>query len=61
MTTEAQRRAKKEYRAREKAAGRYNRVIVEFYGADVELYQFIKSRKNAAGYIKQLVREDMGL
>lgn len=52
--TEAQKRATKKY-FQEKT----KRIEVRFFPADMELYEWAKSKGNAAGYIKELIRRDL--
>lgn len=52
--TDAQKRANAKY-ARDKV----KQVGVKFYPADEELYEWVKSRDNVQGYIKELIRADM--
>lgn len=52
--TDAQKRANAKY-ARDKV----KQVGVKFYPADEELYEWVKSRGNVQGYIKDLIRADM--
>lgn len=52
--SEAQKRANEKYR-REKM----KQVVVRFSPNEMALYEHLKSKDNIAGYIKQLVREDM--
>lgn len=50
MTTEAQKRAQKAYRQREREAGRFNRVTIEFAGADgAEQYARLREAADARG------------
>jgi hypothetical protein len=34
-------------------------IAVRFYPADSDLYLWVKSQPNVAGYIKELARQDM--
>lgn len=54
MKTDAQRRAKNKYE-REKVKS----MTLKFYPKDHQLYNWIKSQDNSAGYIKELVAKDM--
>jgi hypothetical protein len=54
MVTEAQKRANEKYRK-----ANVRQIAVRFYPADTELYSWVKSQPNVAGYIKELAREDM--
>ena len=50
MATEAQKRAQKAYRKREKEAGRFKRVTIEFTGADgAELHARLREAAEAQG------------
>lgn len=60
MLTEAQRRANKNYRERKRSAGEYRTMLLEFYSSDMEIYEFLRTKKPTATYIKDLIREDMG-
>ena len=53
MATEAQKKANKKYR--EKG----NRLTLDFYPSEEELWNHINSQPNKQGYIKSLIREDM--
>ena len=52
--TEAQRRAQEAYRKRS-----VKQVAVRFYPAEDELWAWLSSQGNKAGYIKGLIRADM--
>lgn len=52
--TEAQKRANEKYRK-----ANVKQVAVRFYPAEMDLYEFLRTKENVAGYIKQLIREDM--
>lgn len=54
MPSEAQKRATMKYQ-KEKT----KQIAIRFSPAEMEIYDFIKSQPNIAGYIKQLVRVDM--
>ena len=54
MTTDAQKRASAKY-----AKANVRQVVVKFYPADYELYDFVKSQDGVNAYMKRLVREDM--
>ena len=60
MGTEAQARAKKRYRERLKSSGGFNRIVLDFYPSEIEVYEHIKANKPMAAYIKELVIRDMG-
>ena len=50
--------------AQKKATARYRRenvkqITVQFFPADMDVYEHIKSQDKIAAYIKRLVREDM--
>lgn len=53
MATEAQKKAKKKYR--EKG----NRISLDFYPTETDLWEHIQSQPNKQGYIKNLIRADM--
>lgn len=59
MATEAQKRAKKNYRARLKEKGGLYRVGLDFYPPDSDLVEYLKTKKPINTYIKKLIREDM--
>ena len=52
--TEAQKRAAKKYEAR--AARQIN---LKFYPPEYDLFDWVKSKPNGIGYIKDLIRQDM--
>ena len=51
--TEAQRRAKQKYEKNIK------RIQVAFYGTETDLLEYLETKDNKAGFIKQLIREAM--
>ena len=51
--TEARKRAKAKY------AEKVKRISVEFYPADMDLYDKVKSHESIQKYIKELIRKDM--
>ncbi len=51
--TEAQRRAKQKYEKNLK------RIQVTFYGTESDLFEYLETKDNKAGFIKQLIREAM--
>lgn len=51
-------------KAQNEAQARYNRanvksVSVSFYPKDAELYKFVATHENRAGFIKDLIRAEM--
>lgn len=54
MTSAAQKKANAKY-LREKV----KRKSVDFYGTDADLIEWLETKDNFQGYIKQLIREDM--
>ena len=57
MTTDAQKRAAKKYK--EKYKEKVNRITVDFYPADEELWNHVQKQDNKQGYIKDLIRKDI--
>ena len=55
MVSEAQKRANAKYRKES-----MKQVTVRFSPNEMDVYEYLKGHENVAGYIKQLVREDMG-
>lgn len=53
MATEAQKKAKKKYR--EKG----NRLPLDFYPSEADLWEHIQSQEKKQTYIKDLIRKDM--
>ena len=53
MSTDAQRKAKRAYKAKIK------RVTVELYPTDKAIIEHLQQQESVAGYIKQLIRDDM--
>lgn len=53
MSTDAQKKAKRAYKAKIK------RIVVELYPTDKEIKEHLQQQENVAGYIKQLIRDDM--
>lgn len=54
MATEAQKQAAKRYRAKT------NKIQLEFSQAEEKLWAHIQAQPNKQGYIKSLIRADMG-
>ena len=54
MTSEAQKKARKKYNAQRK------RLTVDFYPNEADLVEHINSQPNKQGYIKGLIRRDIG-
>ena len=55
MVSEAQKRANAKYRKES-----MRQVTVRFSPNEMDVYEFLRGHENVAGYIKQLVHEDMG-
>ena len=53
MATEAQKRAKANYRKK------LNRIMLDFYPADEEIWNHLQSQEKKQTYIKNLIRADM--
>ena len=53
MATEAQKRANKKYREKS------NRLTIDFYPTDSDLWNHIQSQPKKQTYIKNLIRADM--
>ena len=51
--TEAQKRAKKKYYEK------IQKILLEFYPSDAELYEKVQAQPNKQGYIKDLIRKDL--
>ncbi len=51
--TEAQKRAKRNYEKKVK------KISLQFYPTETDLYEFLQTKDNKAGFIKQLIREAM--
>lgn len=51
----AQAKANSRYRAKSCKS-----VTVQFFPSDMELYEHLEKQESKAGYIKRLIREDMG-
>lgn len=66
MTTEAQKNAQRAYRKREKEAGRFKRVTIEFTGAaGAEQYERLREAANARGmqpaaFVRALIVKALG-
>ena len=56
MVSESQKRATAKYQ-KEKTKS----VSIRFLPSDMELFYWLKSQPNQAGYIKELIRKDMEL
>lgn len=55
MTTEAQKRATAKYQKE-----KMKQIAIRFSPNELALYEHLKSQDNISGYIKQLIRKDMG-
>ncbi len=53
--SDAQRKANEKYRR-----SNVRQVTVRFYPDDVEVWEWLQSQPNKQGYIRELIREDMG-
>lgn len=53
MTTEAQKRANKNYRKK------MNRIMLDFSPAEAEMWEHIQQQPKKQTYIKDLIRADM--
>ncbi len=51
--TEAQKRAKKNYEKKVK------KISLQFYPTETDLYEYLQTKENKAGFIKQLIRMAM--
>lgn len=54
MVSEAQKKANEKYRKEN-----VRQISLRFYPSEHDIYEFIKGKDNASGYIKELVRQDM--
>lgn len=54
MLSEAQKKAHSKYR-REKCKS----ITVQFYPADLELYEWIRKKDNKNGYIRDMLKKEM--
>lgn len=54
MPSDAQKRATAKYQKE-----KMRQIAIRFSPNEMDVYEHIKSQPNIAGYIKQLVREDM--
>ena len=52
--TEAQKRAQENYRKKS-----VKQAAVRFYPTEADIWNWLQSQDNRAGYIKRLIREDM--
>lgn len=55
MVSEAQKRANAKYRKES-----MKQVTVRFSPNEMDVYEYLKGHDNVAGYVKRLIREDMG-
>lgn len=55
MATEAQKRAKANYRKK------LNRIMIDFYPADEEIWNHLQAQEKKQTYIKDLIRKDMAI
>ena len=53
MTSEAQKKARDKYNAKRQ------RLTIDFYPTESDLWEHINKQENKAGYIKDLIRKDM--
>ncbi len=51
--TEAQKRAKRNYEKKVK------KITLQFYPAETDLYEYLQTKDNKSGFIKQLIRDAM--
>lgn len=54
MVSDAQKRANEKYR-RENV----KQISVRFYPNEQDIYEHVKAQENVAGYIKELIRQDL--
>ncbi len=52
--TDAQKRAQETYRKKS-----VKQTAIRFYPADADIWEWLQAQENKAGYVKQLIREDM--
>ncbi len=52
--TDAQKRAQETYRKKS-----VKQAAIRFYPADADIWEWLQAQENKAGYVKQLIREDM--
>ena len=57
--SEAQLRANKRYKEKQRKTGKLKFIQVEFNATELGLYQHAKNQRPTAAYIKRLIREDM--
>ena len=57
--SEAQLRANKRYKEKQRKTGKLKYIQVEFNAAEMEIYQHAKNQRPTAAYIKRLIQEDM--
>ena len=53
MATEAQKKARDKYNAKRQ------RITLDFYPTESDLWEHINSQSNKQGYIKDLIRKDL--
>ncbi len=58
MASEAQRRATKKFK--EKYKEKVNRITVDFYPTETELWEHLQQQDKKQTYIKDLIRKDRG-
>ncbi len=54
MVSDAQKRANEKYRKEN-----VKQVAVRFYPSEQDVYEYLRTKDNVSGYIKQLIRNDM--
>lgn len=57
MSSDAQRKAVKKFK--EKYKERVNRITIDFYPTETELWEHLQSQDKKQTYIKDLIRADM--
>lgn len=53
MASEAQKKARNKYNAKR------NRMTIDFYPTETDLWEHLNRQENKAGYAKDLIRKDM--
>ena len=54
MVSDAQKRANEKYRKEN-----VKQIAVRFYPGEHDIYEYLKSKNNVSGYVKQLIRNNM--
>lgn len=61
MLTEAQKEAKRRYRAKRRIEGKHKSLTIEFKEEELPLLEHARAQKNTTAYIKDLIAKEAGV